>query len=239
MSLYDVATDDDEFGGEEPKGIVLPAAGDKGYNIQERHFTGGAIFLMAVLIFTFYFIAIPVANLKFTHGYTRFATPPSPNVFRSDRYTWGWVMIYLVAAANLILIYLFAAAMVNYTISEIAFVHLQVSRLTALTSVATFVALSISWLFFCNRYFSRFSYCHDPRHCCVFFGASLDNSEWCPNTTPCVPNVGSGDLTRSDDFFQVWLFSLLFSFWGLFSTSINAQMTRYGLWQEEYNVDEE
>lgn len=238
MSLYENDNEEDDAEVEDSGGIVLPAAGDKGYNIRERHFTGGAIFLMAVLIFTFYFVAIPVANIKFTHGYPRFATPPSPNVFRSDRYTWGWVFIYLVTAVNLIIIYLFAAALVNYTVSEIAFVHLQMSRIAALLSIVTFIAMSVSWLFFCNRYFPDYSYCHDPRHCCVFFGASLENSKWCPNTTPCVPNVGSGDLVRSDDFFQVWLFSLFFSFWALFHAKVNAEMTRYGLWQEGGGSDE-
>jgi hypothetical protein len=199
--------------------------------VKFRHFVGATIFIMASMIFCWYYVAFPLANLKFTHGYTRFGTPPSPNTFHSDRYTWGWVFIYIVSAVNLMLPYLLAAALLNNTIPEISKLHYKLSNATALVSIVTFIALSVSWLFFCNRYFPDYSYCHDIRHCCVYFAS---NPTWCPNTTPCVPNYNVGDLIRSDAFFQIWLFSLLFSFWALAHKDVNKDLRSYGLWREVF-----
>lgn len=210
-----------------------------GIRVKYRHFVGAALFTMASLLFCWYFVSFPLQNLKFTHGYPRFGTPPSPNSFRSDRYTWGWVFIYIMTALNVMLPFLLSAALMNNTMPEISKLHYFFSRITALLSIVCFIGMSVVWLFFCNRYFPDYSFCHDPRHCCVYFASTLENTKWCPNTVPCDPNVTSGQLTRTDEFFQVWLFSLLFSFWALGHRAVNKDMRGYGMWREVFTQEED
>lgn len=210
----------------------------EGVSIKYRHFISATLFIMASMIFCFYFIAFPLTNMRFTHGYPRFGTPPSPNNFQSDRYTWGWVFIYILIAANLMLPYLLAAAVVNNTTNEIADLHYFISRFCAVASIVVFVGLSVTWLFFCNRFFPHYSFCHDFRWCCAFFSSSGDAAKWCPNITPCNPHVSSGMLTKSDEFFQTWLFALLFGFWALAHRSINGKLRKYGLWKEVFGYSQ-
>lgn len=210
-----------------------------GSRVKYRHFVGTTLFIIASAVFCFYFIAFPLVKLRFTHGYPRFGTPPSPNIFKSDRYTWGWVFIYLLTAVNLMLPYLLAIAVVNNTMPEISKLHYFITRISIVLSMIVFIGLSVSWLLFCNRFFPQYSYCHDLDWCCAYFSSSVEASQWCPNTTPCMPDVTSRMLSRPDAFFQTWLFSLLFAFWGLAHRAVNIDLKGYGLWREIFPADNE
>lgn len=209
-----------------------------GVRVKYRHFVSATLFSMAILVYTFYYIAFPLAQLKFTHGYTRFGTPPSPNNFRSDRYTWSWVIIYISSAASLIMVYLLPFAMLNNTVPEISQLHYWWSRATSRATIIIFILLSIIWLSFCNRGFPDYTFCNDLRACCVYYMSSFDGAKWCPNTTPCTPNFTSGDLTRTDDFFQIWLFTLFYSVWALANKSVNKDLRSYGLFREVFTEEE-
>jgi hypothetical protein len=211
--------------------------------IKTRHFIQATLFILLSTIFCVYYIAFPLANLKFVHGYPRFGTPPAPNEFKSSRYTWGWVFIYILTALNLLLPYLLALALTNNTTPEYAKLHYYASRITITLSLIGFIGLSIIWLFFCNTSFAGYTFCHDRRWCCVHYASSLEASKWCPNNTPCVPNVSSSSqLSRRDEFFQVWLFALLWSFWAMAHKAVNQDLAGYGLFQEafeEYAIGDE
>lgn len=216
-------------------GTENPAASSR---IKGRHFVSASIFIVLSTAFCFYFVAFPLTDLTFTNTYPRFGTPPSPNEFRSARYTWGWVFIYILTALNLMLPYLLAQAVVNNTSPEYAKIHYFVTRATTFLSGVAFVGLSVAWLFFCNTGFADYTYCHDKRWCCVQYASSVEASKWCPNNTPCVPNVTGSELVRSDPFFQVWLFSLLFSFWALVHREVHKDLKGYGLFREVFTEEE-
>ena len=217
-----------------PTFLFGPENNNASSRIKGRHFVSASIFIMLSLLFCFYFVAFPLTHMKFTHGYPRFGTPPSPNEFRSARYTWGWVFIYILTALNVMLPFLLAAAMTNNTTPEYGKIHFLVSRITITLSLIGFIGLSVVWLFFCNTSFGEYSFCHDRRWCCHQYAASLSASKWCPNNTPCVPHVSGGELSRDDAFFQVWLFSILFSFWAMAHREVNKDMQGYGLFREVF-----
>jgi len=203
--------------------------------IKGRHFISASIFIVISSLFCFYYIAFPLSHLKFTHEYPRFGTPPVPNEFRSARYTWIWVFIYILTALSLMLPFLLASAITNNTMPEYAKIHYFVSRITITVSSIGFIGLSVVWLFFCNTSYGEYSLCHDPRWCCHQYAAAIP---WCPNGTPCVPHVSGGELYRDDAFFQVWLLSILFAFWAMGHKQVNKDMQSYGLFREVFTEEQ-
>lgn len=212
-----------------------PAASSR---IKGRHFVGASIFIFLSSIFCFYYVAFPLTHLKFTHEYPRFGTPPSPNEFRSSRYTWGWVFIYIFTVLNLMLPFLLAMAVTNNTTPEYAKIHFFMSRIAITMSLIGFVGMSVVWLFFCNTGFVEYTFCHDRRWCCVQYASSVEASKWCPNATPCVPSVSGSELSRRDEFFQIWLISLLFSFWAMAHRAVNKDLQGYGLFREVFTEEQ-
>jgi hypothetical protein len=183
-----------------------------GQQTSTRHYVGGVVFVMANMLLCFYFVAFPLNNMLFTCGYTQPGTPPSPGPWNCSRYTWQWWTVWLLTL-NLLLPYLLSAALLNNTVPEYSRFLYWISWFMIWFNIAVLAMLLVQWLFFCNSGSSYYnSACNDIRWCCVYYAASPTASTWCPNTTPCIPNFGSGNLQRSDEFFQAVLFA---GFWTL------------------------
>ncbi len=198
-----------------PKGAAKP-----------RHYVVGSMFAMAFALCCFYWIAFPVNNMKITHG------PQQVNHidWRSSRYTWGWANVYILVVLNLLLGYLWAAALLNNTVPEFAKLHKWVAKIFLVLNFVVFLMLSFQWLFYCNTGGSAASPCNDARWCCVHFGSNAEASHWCPNTNPCVPDVTA--IHRNDEFFQTWLFSIFFVLWSWAHASINKDFWREGVFRK-------
>lgn len=192
-----------------------------------RFYVQSSLFLICSVIFCWYWTAFPLTDVRFTHEYTQPGIPPGPGPFSSARYGWEWWHVWLLGL-NWLLPYLWGMALLNNFYGEYARLHYFVSRLTLLTNFWTFIFFSVSWIFVCNNGLVPYATaCNDLRWCCVYFP-----STWCPNIVPCTPNVTPGELTRTDAFFQMWLFSLLFVLWGLAHRSLNGRMREMGLFKD-------
>lgn len=213
------------------KGMGLPPGA---LQPKTRHIVFGTVFVMASALFWWYWFGFPLLLIHFQNGYPRFGTPPVPNGWRSSRYAWIWWHTWLLGL-NAILPFLLAMALANNRIPEIARMHRFLGLLAILLSLWIFVWMSIHWIFACNYSFTASSTaCNDARWCGAFHASAPD---WCPNTGPFVPNVSGGDLHRSDEFFQLWLFSLLSILWALAHRAINRDLQSYGLFREEFTVN--
>jgi hypothetical protein len=202
----------------------------KGQPTGARHYVGGIVFVMASMLFCFYWCGFPLSNIYFTDGYTRFGTPPSPNNWESSRYTWLYWCVWLVTL-NLLLPYLLSAALLNNTVPEYAKFHYWISFVFIWLNIINWIMLSIIWLFFCNgsgTYGN--SACNSIYWCCVYFAASPTASQWCPNVGPCIPDVTS--LARNDEFFQAWLFAALFILWSWGHRKVARDLSEHGCFVE-------
>lgn len=197
-----------------------------------RHFVGGTLFIMASMLFCWYWVAFPLSDMYFVDGYTRIGTPPAPNNWKSSRYSWEWWHIWLLGL-NMLLPYLLASAMLNNELPEWSRIHYFCARILLLVNTWAFVGLSVQWLFLCNNSLVPWATaCNDKRWCGVYFASSVSAAEWCPNTTPFFPDVTGDQLSRSGEFFQAWLFSLLFILWALAHRAVNAGLRQSGMFQE-------
>ena len=207
----------------------------KQFGIKSRHFIWGSMFIVASTLFYMYPIIVCMLNAQFPANYENI----SPRVFVSSQYGYEWWLL-CILSWNILLPYALALAMVNNTIPEWGNLHHYMSRLLTLVNLVLFILLSVDWLFLCNNGFVPWStLCNDPRYCCVYFGSSQINMEWCPNASPCTPDVSGSSLYRSDDFFQLWLFCLLFWLMAFSNKAINEQLAKYGFFRESIIIQEE
>lgn len=196
-----------------------------------RHYVEATLFLLANIVFIWYWVGFPLNNSYYLNGYPRFGTPPSPNNYLSSRYSYEWWCQWLVGL-NIILPFLFSDALLYNNLREFADLHYHCSRFAQFYNLVVFIMLSINWLLFCNSgSFPNFTMCSSPVWCCVYFASSFQDSMWCPNVTPCVPNVTSLSVTSA--FFQTWLFSLLFILWSFLHEGINSRFTTYSVFRSK------
>ena len=207
--------------GVSPKQRAEDSADDTLYpQVPLRRYVTATMFLFMNIAVLFYWIAFPLTNSIFYDGYPRAGTPPSPNMFMSARYTWDWWMVWLLGL-NTFLPFLFALALTNNNIEEYARMHRFFSQMALLVNLIVVIMLTIEWIFGCNGQFRWFgTQCSDYRWCCVNFP-----SEWCPNTTPCVPNVTS--LDRNLEQMQHWVFSFVFGLLAFWNASINKDLREF------------
>ncbi len=190
-----------------------------------RHFVTGTLFAIAFGIFCFYLIAFPINNLRIAHEYQITGT------FLSSRFTlFGWWPIYLLSL-NLLLGYLWTASLLNNNVPEFSKMHAWIAKWSIVFNFVEFVLLTVIWLFYCNSGYTAASPCNDIRWCCAFFATS----SWCPNITPCAPDIVSSQLMRNDEFFQIWLWSLIFIFWSFAHRSVNKSFREAGVFKEFSN----
>lgn len=173
----------------------------------------GVVFLIASSLFCWYWTGFPLNNMQFEYGFLRANTDRHPTQFRSSRYTWEWWSVWLLNL-NWLLPYLLAASLLNNSTPDVAWAHRNVSTLGLLLNLAVFAMLTVQWFVFCNNASYPGHACNDRRWCCVNY-ANTEGAFWCPNTnaTHCTIAITGSELTRSDPFFQAWLFSILFFLW--------------------------
>lgn len=203
------------------------------FGIKPRHFIWATMFCVVTTLFYMYPIIVLMLNAKFPNGYQS----SSPRVFVSSRYSYEWWLL-CILSWNILLPYVLALALVNNNIPEWSKLHYFLGRLFVLTNMVLFLLLSFNWLFLCNNGFVPHStLCNDPRYCCVYYGSNQANIEWCPNAGPCNPNVSGSNLYRSDEFFQIWLFTLFFWLLAFSNRSINQELGSYGFFRESNIVE--
>jgi hypothetical protein len=195
-----------------------------------RHFVQATAFNMLSMLFCVLYFGLVLLPTQFQDGYINVGNQP-PGVWQSARYTWTWWGIWLIGL-NVLLPLMFASALTNNTMPEIAKLHYFVSRLALLANFISFVILSIIWLFFTNYSYTGWNTAGNDIHwCCAYFAS---NPTWCTNFGLCTPDVQPGQLHRSEPFFLCWLFTFLFFLWCLGHRSMNRTMREYGLFQEVY-----
>lgn len=200
----------------------------KQFGIKSRHFSWATCFVVATTLFYMYPIIVVMLNAKFPADYMN----TSPRVFVTSQYGYEW-WILCIMSWNILLPYTLALALVNNNVPEWASLHSFLSRTFSLLNLVLFLMLCVDWLFLCNNGFVPWStLCNDPRYCCVYFGSSQLNMEWCPNGVPCTPDVSGSSLYRSDEFFQLWLFSLFFWLLSFSNNAVNIQLARFGFFRE-------
>ena len=203
-------------------------------NPTRRHYIGGIVFIVISLLVFLYWAGVPLLNTQFFHGYSRLGSPTVE--FRSARYGWDWWTIWLLTLNGLAPL-LLARALTENKIQEYSRAHGFIVALLLLVNLWCFAVLSIRWCAFCNRSGTPGSTaCNDYRYGCVYFGASTENTHWCPNGIGCTPAVTSGDLYRNAEYFQHWLFSIIFFLMAFLHLGVKDSLAKFGLFS---NVDEE
>lgn len=212
--------------------VASSAADVPGY-AKGRHYVQGTLFIMANMAICFYWAGFPLNNIYYACGYTQFGTPPAPGPWNCARYSWSWWTVWMLTL-NLLLPYLLSAALLNNSVPEYARVLYWLSWFFIWYNLAILAMLLIQWLLMCN---SSSSYgntaCNDIRYCCDFFGASATAATWCPNQSPCVPNVNTGDLQRSDEWFQMVIFSGIWTLLSWAFRRITKDLMQKGVFAEE------
>jgi hypothetical protein len=202
--------------------------------VQTCHYVGGVLFVMANLIIFWFWAAFPLNNCIFTNGYPHWGQYPPPGPFQSSRYSLEWWTVWM-EGLNLLLPYALAAALLNNVVPEMAKIHYWMARIFLIVNLVVFGILAYDWIFLCN-WVPYTTMCNDGRYACVYF-SSPEDAPWAPNTTPCVPNVASGQLGRSETFFQHFLFSLAFLVLCWFHRAINRELRSYGMFREVVVVE--
>jgi hypothetical protein len=189
-----------------------------------RRYVTAALFVLLSAGILIYWTAFPLVNTIFFDGYPQPGSPPAPGPYRSARYTADWWMVWLLGL-NWFLPMMLAFAMTNNSIEEYARLHKYFATLAMLVNLVVIVVLTVQWVFFCNTTFPFLGRaCADYRLCCVYFPG-----EWCSNTTPCIPNVVSGDLAQNHEMFQHWVFGFVFLVMAYWHRSINSDLKEFGL----------
>ncbi len=193
-------------------------------------FVYAAFFIIANLACCWYYIAFPLVNMRPVHGY-----PAAPAVYsyHSTRYisVEYWMVWFL--AWNILLVNMLCHALMNNTLVEFGGIHRFLSRCGVFWNGAIFLILSFLWLLFCNGGSTPGALCNDPRWCGVYY-AEPAGADWCPNTVNFVPDVTVGDLYRSDEFLQAWMFSIFFFLWAMANKEINGYLRKKGLFREVF-----
>lgn len=199
-----------------------------------RHYVHGTLIVMATMLAIFYWIGFPLNNMVFVHGYPRLgAGVTQPNEFKSARYSLLWWAVYLLNL-NLLLPFMLAIALMNNSFPEYSNVHHFFSRLGVWLNLVLLVILAVVWLFFTNGGSTGYnSASNDRRWCCAEFAASTEAASWCPNGSPCIPDVTPSQLSRSDEFWQAFLFSIIFFLVSLIHTAVNDHLSRYDVFKEQ------
>lgn len=208
--------------------VFSPSENYDAIKVRSRHYIEATVFVILSTLFCWSFFAFVLVPLQYQNGYVNQANAP-PGNWQSGRYTWEWWASWLLGL-NLLLPYLFAAALCNNTMQEWAKLHYFLARLALALNFIAFVILSILWLFFCNFSYSPWNTsCNSIYYCCAYFA---DNPTWCSNFGLCVPDVTPGQLHRSEPFFWTWLFTIFFFLWALGHRSMNRDMRSYGLFSQ-------
>jgi hypothetical protein len=208
--------------------IDAASVSNKQVGIKSRHYVWATMFVIGSTLFYMYPIMVPMLNAKFPANYESI----SPRVFVSSRYGYEWWITFIMSL-NILLPYALALALVNNNVPEWAHLHYYTARLLTFVNIVLFIMFSVDWVFLCNNGFVPWStLCNDPRYCCVYFGSSQINLEWCPNITPCTPDVSGSMLYRSDEFFQIWLWCLFFWLLAFSHRAINKELAQYGFFRE-------
>jgi len=210
--------------------IDAASVSNKQFGIKTRHFVWATLFVIGSTLFYMYPIIVCMLNAKFIADYPNV----SPRVFVSSQYSFEWWLC-CILSWNILLPYCLALALVNNNVPEWASLHVFLARIFSLVNLVLLILLGIDWLFLCNNgFYPSSTFCNDPRYCCVYFGSSQTNLEWCPNSSPCIPDVSGSSLYRSDEFFQVFIFCLLFWILSYSNKAVNEQLAKFGFFRESF-----
>lgn len=194
-----------------------------------RYYVGGCLFFFLCILPFLYWVCVPLNDTQFVHGFPRFATPPSPNGFKSSRYGYDWWLLWSLSLNGLLpMLLLFALLKSNY--KEFSKIHLVLSALFTFANIILFFWIWGRLVFTCNTGYSQVNTaCNDPQWCCVYFAATPEAAKWCQNTTPCSPAVTT--LSISSQYYQHWIFSAIFAVIALFNVLVNKGLDSNGVFK--------
>lgn len=139
---------------------------------------------------------------------------------------WDWWLI-LLLGWNIMLPMLMTFCMANNEIEMWRQLHEFLAKISMLSNIFIFFALTWRWAFFCNNSYSAMqSAANDYRYCCAGFP-----SPWCPNNGPCTPNYSYSDLSRNYEMTQHWIFSLVFFILSCWSYNQAGELVNLGVLQ--------
>lgn len=205
---------------------VSPTPDNTGPHAKWGHFVGAATFLTLYMLGMFVLIGIFYNNMMFADHFTHLSEMPASSFYHSSRYSAQWWFLYWFAFFNLVMGYLFAAAICNNAQPMWAKVHKWWTGLTLFANIVFLIAFSIFWLFFCNTGYSEGSPCNSVNWCCSHF---VDKPEWCQNVVPC---VGAPGLSISTEFLAAWIYSIILIVVSWAFLSLNKHLWSVGMFME-------
>jgi hypothetical protein len=166
-------------------GLLTASPGTK--TADSRYFV--AAYLILGLLPFLYWAAVPLVNTAYVHGYPRFALPPSPNTFESNRYGLQYWLV-AILALNVVPFYTLAMALVMSTSRVAALFNMWLTIVVAILSFVVGVFLVIG-LIQCS------GICSSYQWCCEFFASQ---PRLCSNVTPCFRLPGPASLAPNAEY---------------------------------------
>ena len=165
-----------------------------------------------------YIWVISLINTQFLDGIPQLGTMPSygnipPYGYVTERYGLNWALVFMLAL-NVLLPMTLSYALANNKIDSCRRLHQFFATWLIAANLVVFILLTVLWPFYCNTSASGLeTACNSYQYCGVYYP-----SPYCPNNSPFIPAVSSGDLHRNYEMYMHWIFSLVFfvlSCWNL------------------------
>lgn len=194
------------------------------------HFVGAATFLVIYMLGVGALICVFYNNMQFADGYTHLSQMPASSFYNSSRYSAEWWFLYWFAFLNLVMGYLFAAAICNNGQPIWARVHKWWCGLTLFGNIIFFAGFTVFWLFICNTGYSEGSPCNDVRYCCQYY---VNQPQWCQNVVNCGASI---NLNISTEFLATWIYSIILIVISWAFIALNKQLWSVGMFVEISNT---
>jgi hypothetical protein len=184
------------------------------------------VFALLGIILWIVFASFFLINNNFANGYLRMRVPPSPGPWKSARYGVTWGFCYFMFFNFLSPVTLMMAVAEYQYVSRLT-LHWGVNLLLIIGNGVSFVFFLVIGLAYCNWNYSASSICNSYLFCCVY---GSTNQDWCPTSSGmCTPSVSAGTLGWQTNFYWLWLFSLFFFLYGVFSFGMNKNITQISI----------
>ncbi len=182
---------------------------------------GGILFALLGVILFAVFTGFFLLNNNFHNGYLRMRVPPSPGPWKSARYGVTWGFCYFMFFNFLSPVTLMMAVAEHYYTSRLS-LHKAINLLLLIGNGISFVYFLVIGEAYCNWGYSASSICNSYLYCCVY-GAS--NQDWCATSMGlCSPTVSASSLGWQTNYYWMWLFSLFFFIYTIFSFFLNDNL---------------
>ena len=195
--------------------------GAPGSNPKEGIIMGLGFTFLYLLAFA-YWVAFPLLDTIFIHGYPLLAIPPSPGAYYSVLYGWQWWFLWLYSL-NLLPPVFFVLCLVYQRNRLFTSLHFWSSVIIAFATFASLILFFVVWFAFCNLDWSEGSICNDYQACQVFFVSWVNT---CANVVGTVIGLGS-----NPQFNQHLLYGFFFLLLTTVQIWLNYRMKKYGVFK--------